>query len=246
MFKKGDRVEVAFRQNGQPITKPGIVEKGGSAAVGKIVLDTGGYVSRVNFAHVTRSNIPLPDHMVNNYKKGDRVKITTDKEGTRYGIVDSPGKGYVGKITLDGGELYLSDIPLGLVKKSDEPLPADDPDLMADWSIKKYQEYPRMSEETIAYNAHIHFQGRLALYAKNDGQGGPDHFDAKFGGRKTQDLFTAACQEWAAAYSSEKQFEIEAVWVRYYQEHKPYGVTSKAFFEEEDRQMKEICAESGT
>ncbi len=44
--------------------------------------------------------------------------------------------------------------------------------------LRKFKHYPRLSEETVAFNADVYVDGILVAYAENDGKGGNNRIDA--------------------------------------------------------------------
>lgn len=44
--------------------------------------------------------------------------------------------------------------------------------------LRKFKHYPRLSEETVAFNADVYVDGVLVAYAENDGKGGNNRIDA--------------------------------------------------------------------
>jgi len=167
-------------------------------------------------------------------KKHDRVEFKT-KDGIGYGVITSvSAKTGKVKVTLDGGERTGSG-HFSIFKLSDHPLPTDPVGgAMAEWAVKKYKDYPSMSEETTCYEATITRNGKPVIRGSNRGHGACDDFDALHPHGTYDDVrdFSKACEKWVKENASKDHIEPEGMWVLYYATYRPYGTTSKDFFKQ--------------
>lgn len=115
-----------------------------------------------------------------------------------------------------------------------QPVPKTDPSSpMRDWSVSKYTENKKFSDETICYTADISYKKRVVLRAENSGQGEPDRFDIfRKGTSEDAKAFHEKCREWYLKYGKKEDcFEPESEWIRWEALYRPLGYTEKEHFD---------------
>jgi len=168
------------------------------------------------------------------FKKGDRVECDYKGE-TVYGIVSRGGDKSV-SIVLDGGEEQLKG-GAGLFRYSDKSLPTDAPNLMDKWSIKKYQEIEGHGDSP-TFSATICLNGKPVIRAGNNGWGGPNEYHTLNGvDREVEKQFYADVKSWMALFGDESTYDIGDMWIDWYQNNRPYGVTAEKYIGDFNEKM---------
>lgn len=154
-------------------------------------------------------------------RKGDRVEFEVEGE-TVYGVVSKGGKRDV-TVILDGGKDAYGGPPSAF-RKSDEPLPTDEPSVMDKYSIKNWKSAG--GEETERFEANLYRDGKCIGTISNGGTGGGDFFQLK---NDDYDQLQEDVKEWAEQMGAngEKIFELDSFWAQWWKYQRPYGVTAK-------------------
>jgi len=160
------------------------------------------------------------------FTKRDRVEFDHNGQ-TVYGVVSRGGSKLV-KVSADGAKFEYSVLP-SLLRRSDVPLPKDDPHPMDAWGVKDYVRYDRMSEETVAFTATVTLDGVPVIDAKNDGQGGCNSYYSMSGGYAMVARFEEEAKKWLMDHGlpEEHCFEAGDMWLDWKANQAPYGVTAR-------------------
>jgi hypothetical protein len=159
------------------------------------------------------------------FKKGSRVQFVNKDEGLVVGTVKSINKFGLAKIVQDGGKYEWK---VGAAKLKDgPPLPKDDPSPMDKWSVTDYKCIG--GDETPMYAAKVRLNGKVVGESSNGGTGGSDNF--YFSDRGVSDQFYADVKAWWVQMGGKvnEYSEVEGLWVDWYANHKPVGITAKAY-----------------
>jgi hypothetical protein len=160
------------------------------------------------------------------FKKGDRVQFVSSKDGqTVVGTVKSMSKVGLAKVLQDGGQYEWK---VGAAKLQPGPaLPKDEPSPMDAWSVTGYRCIG--GDETPMYSAKVRLDGKAVAEASNGGCGGPDNL--YFCDKATSDRFYADVKAWWVQMGGAvgEHGEVEALWVDWYVNGRPAGVTAKAY-----------------
>lgn len=157
---------------------------------------------------------------------GDRVETVHDKK-TVYGVVRAV-RGNTATMVADGGQTELKG-PVGIFKPSSHPLAKDKPNLMDKYGVVKYKAL-KVVDEPGGYNAEITLDGKKVLQAFNQGTGGPDNFITFTGvERKVIDQFYKDAEAWCQLFGYKEPGEAAGLWVEWYVNYRPYGVTGEAY-----------------
>ena len=106
---------------------------------------------------------------------------------------------------------------------------------LADWEVRNYHYYARMSEETPAFSADIFYMGNKVFRAGNHGTGGPNQYDpydhrlaVKLDAleAKMHEVFTSIFHNDRCA------FDVLDTWVEWYVNDRPYGITLEAYIKD--------------
>lgn len=161
------------------------------------------------------------------FKKGDRVEFLFKGE-TTYGVVLRGGKKL--KVVIDGG-INIVEGPAGLFYYSNKELPKDPPNPMDNWSVKKYKAIE--GNDSYCFSAIICYEDKPVLEVHNSGRGGPNIYrtlcEAKYMGD-----FEKVTKLWAKQFNSKYDFELDDLWVDWYVNHRPYGVTAEMYFKDKE------------
>jgi len=161
------------------------------------------------------------------FKKGDRVQFTNKDEGVVIGTVKSINKLGLAKVVQDGGKYEWK---IGAAKLQPGPaLPKDEESLMDAWSVTGYKCIG--GDETPMYTAKIRRDDRVVGRCSNGGSGGPDEFH--FDDVTTRIVFYADVKAWWKQMGGKGDTsEVEALWVDWFVNHKPVGITAKAYVDD--------------
>jgi len=162
-------------------------------------------------------------------KKGDRVEFERGN-GIEYGVVFRGGKKPT--VYLDGGATSVKG-SAGCFTISTHPLPVDEPSVMDKWGIKSYKD-SGFGEETPAFRAEITLNGKVVIYARNQGVGGCNIYnrDPKNPVDGVLDRLTADAIVWGKQFGYPYDFEVEDTWVEWAGREKMYGKTAAEYFKE--------------
>jgi hypothetical protein len=146
----------------------------------------------------------------------------------KYGVVKKGGTKV--QVVLDGGEVSMSG-PARAFITSVEPLAVDGEDEMSKYTVVKYKAL--RGEETPRFECEISLHGGQSLgsgpiFASNDGNGGCNTY--RIADRRMQqvlDAFHADAKAWAARYGDPDMIEAADLWLDWYVNMRPYGVTAK-------------------
>lgn len=160
-------------------------------------------------------------------KKGDRVEWIQGPE-TKYGVVFRGGKRPT--VYVDGG-IHSVKGAAGAFSLSNHPLPADEPSVMDKWDVKSYKDYG-MGEETAHFQATITLNGKVVIYARNQGCGGCNMYTPIYGGvdRSILDDFAADAKAWGEQFGSPYDFEMTDTWLDWAANEKIYGKKAVDYF----------------
>lgn len=221
MVSKGDKVEFSEKGN----LHQGVVIKKTIKSV-KVRENVSGLIWTIP---VALENILKPaifnEVKVELLKVGDKVKFLNG-ETWCFGVIKSiksdkyhitkweePSKGWKVPVALP---IELCDMP-----------DVEVPEVVRGYEVRRYQEYPRMSEETIAFNADIYFQGKKFAEAENSGHGGQTNV---YGNNEMVEAFQKATDDWERECGVKKPFESYNTFIEWYVNERPYGVTSAMYF----------------
>ncbi len=155
------------------------------------------------------------------FKKGDRVKWMSDS-GEKHGTVLKGGKNITA--VQDGGEFQVRG-PADIFETSDKPLPAVEPSLMDKYSITGKKGFQGNDSE--CFTATVRENGEKIGTVKNDGNGGCNMYYGLdcYGIHQ----FEKDAAEWAKQFGYEKALEAADLFVEWYCEHRPYGVSPRDY-----------------
>ena len=157
-------------------------------------------------------------------RKGDRVEWTNKtKDGsfeTKYGVVTKGGS-FSATVIYDGGEYQVKG-PVSLFRLSSHPLPTDAPSVMDKWGVKRYKEIPGHGDSA-TFHAYITLKGKKVLEAMNDGWGGPNSYH---GGRAIENQLEEDAKEWGKQFGCTHLNEMTSLWIDWYVNRRPFGVTA--------------------
>ena len=170
-------------------------------------------------------------------RKGDRVEFT-DKGVTKYGVVSKGGSKKV-EVTLDGAE-YCVRGSAGAFRKSDYPLPVDtEPSPMDNYAVTGYKEFK--SFDGGGFNAYITYKGKKILEAFDEGNGGEVNIHGiggtPYARSPEEEKFYADAKAWAIQFGDSNGFGAVGMWFEWYVYERPYGVTSKAFWDKFNKKL---------
>jgi hypothetical protein len=246
MIKNGDKVSGTY--NGEPFNA--IILEGTRFANGPIVFRTvgreGGDVTlKGTGLMVTPACFAgeFPKDGNAKFSKGDHV--TTVYNGETYKCVVTK----VGKLVHT---VMWGDPSLGLKGPSHtftaahfELMPDPNPDPMADWEVRNYHEYPKMSRDCTAMSCDVFYKGVKVIRAMNHGQDSMNDY-----------LHLADCP--AIATCAHKTLtdlvtdlhphmfiDAHDDWIRWYVSYRPFGVTLRKFAADMAKRSGAIFAANG-
>ena len=119
------------------------------------------------------------------------------------------------------------------------PYPEPSQTSMDGYEVRNYKEYPRLSQETIAYNADIFLNGVKVACADNRGNGGCDCFTPANGFTQADvaNLQKRAKAWWQECGGNVNAFETTDKWLDWYVNQKPCGITAKAYVQKYETEM---------
>ena len=158
-------------------------------------------------------------------RKGTRVEYI-DRGNYAYGVVLKGGKGKI-TVICDGGKTQVTGLA-AFFRKSNHPLPVDEPSIMDKYSIVKYKN-SGFGDETPQFNAEIALNGKVVMWASNNGQGGCNMYR---GDRIVREQFSADATEWGKQFGYPYKIEVEDTWVEWAAREKIYGVLAVDYFKE--------------
>ena len=161
-------------------------------------------------------------------KKGDRVEWIQGPE-TKYGVVFRGGKRPT--VYIDGG-IHSVKGGAGAFSLSNHPLPVDEPSPMDKWGVKSYKD-SGMGEETAHFQATITLNGKVVIYARNQGRGGCNMYDQDFKNGVERSIladFAADAKAWGEQFGSPYNFELEDTWLDWAAHDKIYGKLAVDYF----------------
>jgi len=169
--------------------------------------------------------------------KGDRVECVL-KGQPLYGAILKGGNGKV-TMVADGGKQSLSG-PVSCFKLSTHPLPVDPITSEADrWSVTDFQPF-HGRDDCVAYEATLCCDGQPFLRVFNNGLGDGDKI-SPLGDKSLMDIarFHAAGKAWGAANSAPANlYGFSHLWIVWYIEKRPFGITSADFLKETASRQK--------
>lgn len=223
-FRKGDRVQVLYK--GEWLHGSVRSHTRGAYAVN---LDEGAGILRNVFgASIKASNRPAPAPK-HRFIVGDRAQCHDRKKGvTHVGTVTALRSDRL-TLSLDGGiERISGHVSLFEPAPALAPMSSGNPE-MDRYAVTGYKEYPKMSEETTAYTATITLDGVVVCGAKNDGQGGCDHFTQLPGSPYSVEDLQLACARWAGEHCVDG--ETIDLWVDWFVNQRPARVSAVDYLE---------------
>lgn len=169
-------------------------------------------------------------------KKDDWVQFKDDKDNVKTGLVSKGGRNPV--VIYENGTLQCSG-PAHIFSVIDKPVIEDADDSMKDWGILGYKEYPRMSEETTAFNAYVTHKGKKVFAVENSGKGScNDYMTLKPEYKELMNQFESDLKQWKEKYSKqEKVFEIESLWLEWFTQNRSLGQTAQQYWSDFDKLM---------
>lgn len=245
-YRKNDRVKF---MNGATEVH-GVVLKGGIIA--SVIEDSMASTYRVSQQLLRESTKPLPpklkEYLENSgkkFSKGDRVMFSGSDGEVVHGTVQRAGASVT--VIQDGGDVKWQ-VSASTLKPSDITPKKDSPHEMDRWGVSGYKAYESMSEETLAFEAYITMDGEKVLYAKNDGQGGPNiYHPINKQTYKVVSQFEQCATDWLVdhGYPEDRVFEGADTWINWKANKAPYNVTAKEEVESELAFLEEMGLASG-
>jgi hypothetical protein len=155
------------------------------------------------------------------FKKGDRVKWMSD-DGEKHGTVLKSGKNI--SVVQDGGR-HQARGPADLFDPSDKPLPALEPSLMDKYSITGMKQF--LGTDGYCFSATVRENGEKIGMVHNSGSGGANDYNGlNFAGIPE---FEKDSIEWSKKNGYECAREAADLFVEWYCEHRPYGVSPREY-----------------
>lgn len=235
-FKKGERV-MCIDQDG--VTHHGTVIRGGSKTI-EMVEDDGVKHWLGGVSHFTLSTTQPPKNTVDipSWKKGDRVMFKSGDSGTIHGTVEKGGSARI-HVVEDGGE-YAWTVHARALKVSDKELPKDDFESpMKDYEVKGYRVSKIATYDGYPWEAKIYKNGKHVIDVNDPATGGPVNFWPK--SSQKSDVVKEAqdkAKQWFMLCGCPEEGlppcdGLLGMWVTWYAEHRPRGVTGKQYYKRE-------------
>lgn len=165
------------------------------------------------------------------HKKGDRVEFDMKGNKLGYGVVKKGGENKI-TVVLDGGEHQVSG-HANLFQPSAQPLLKDtEPSPMDKYSVSGYKGFE--SHDGGGFNAFITKNGKKILAAHDGGHGGEIdyHGIGSYSAGKDGVEFEKDVNAWAKKFGATGIGGNDGCWIEWYVGHRPYGVTSKKYWEQ--------------
>lgn len=231
MFPKGSRVMFPYKGGAILGTVVGKTPKG--IKVKENGKDTV-YTIPMHLSHLLKPAVFDGDPQATfSFKKGDKVQFLHNYRCV-CGVVNKVTGGFYHIIEWENPD-NIWKVPVGdsTLKEGNMEdvfhLPANSAyHMMSGYEVRKYQSYPRMSEETIAFNAEIWFDGTKIATAENGGKGGSTIL---YGDRNDIDKFMQDAEEWVKSFGIENPIEAYGTFIHWFVNERPYGVSAKLYFE---------------
>jgi uncharacterized Fe-S cluster protein YjdI len=235
--RKGARVKCFYNE----AECHGVVEKGGAKKL-VVTLDDGECIEgapRLFDPSEKPFPVEVDDGTLKKVKKGERVCMETGS-GQVHGVVIKGGSNTI-EMMADGGK-QSSRGHVSLFSLSSKSLPYDPQNIMSKWGVSSYKEIPAHGDSR-TFTANITLNGKKVISVGNSGWGGQNSYHRSSDGHVSAPVITQFIEEtkqWWGDHGGEAAFEIEDLWVDWFQHRRPYGVTSQMYVDEFKTKMAKL------
>jgi len=182
---------------------------------------------------MAQTNQALIDMLKHGLRKGQQVTFKQGGE-TKKGVVERGGKTKATVVLFGNPEKAVRGSIFCFTPTEFDLVEDPSPDPMAGYEIRNHRIVPKMCDDTIAYHAEVWKDGEKIIEASNNGGGGPDNFwpCQKGSTFAVVKAFQDDADAWARECGRNKPFESGGMWVEWYVNQRPYGVTARAYMQE--------------